>query len=72
MGSRLHGNDEFTAQSKRIGITTIRSRAMKKATYEALPDGTFYGEIPGFRGVLANAPLLDECRRELRKYWKAG
>jgi hypothetical protein len=40
---------------------------MKKATYEVLPDGTFYGEIPGYRGVLANAPTLEECREELQE-----
>jgi predicted RNase H-like HicB family nuclease len=40
--------------------------AMKKAHYESLlDDDTFYGEIPGFQGVYANAPTLEECRDEL-------
>lgn len=40
--------------------------AMHRAKYEILEDdGTFYGEIPGFQGVWANAPTLEECRDEL-------
>ena len=42
--------------------------AMKRAKYEILPDdGTYYGEIPGFQGVLANAPELEECRNTLEE-----
>ena len=42
--------------------------AMKRATYEILSDdGTYYGEIPGFQGVLANAPELEECRNTLEE-----
>ena len=48
-------------------LTQYVQGAMKKATYEVLPDGTFYGEIPGFRGVLANTPTLEECREELQE-----
>lgn len=40
--------------------------AMKAAHYEILPeDELFYGEIPGFRGVLATGQTLEECREEL-------
>jgi len=40
--------------------------AMAKAKYEILPDdGTFYGRIPGFKGVWANADTLEACRQEL-------
>ena len=40
--------------------------AMHQAKYEILPDdGTFYGEIPGFAGVYANADNLESCREEL-------
>jgi predicted RNase H-like HicB family nuclease len=39
---------------------------MRRAHYEILPDeGTFYGEIPGFQGVYANAATLEACREEL-------
>jgi len=40
--------------------------ALRKAKYEILEDdGTFYGEIPGFQGVYANAESLERCRDEL-------
>lgn len=41
--------------------------AMRRATYEILPDSTFYGEIPGLQGVYANAASLDDCRQELQE-----
>ena len=42
--------------------------AMKRARYEILcDDGTYYGKIPGFQGVLANAPDLEECRNTLEE-----
>ena len=42
--------------------------AMRRARYEILPDdGTFYGDIPGFIGVYANADTLEACREELRE-----
>jgi predicted RNase H-like HicB family nuclease len=41
---------------------------MRQAKYELLPDdGTFYGEIPGFEGVYANADNLEACRNELEE-----
>jgi len=40
--------------------------AMRQAKYEILSDDkSFYGEIPGFQGVYANAETLEECREEL-------
>ena len=41
--------------------------AMKRAIYEILEDGSFYGEIPGFQGVYANANTLEACRTELQE-----
>lgn len=41
--------------------------AMTHATYETLSDGTYYGSIPGFQGVWANAPTLEACRDELEE-----
>ena len=39
---------------------------MHRAKYEILPDdGSFYGCIPGFEGLYANADTLEECREEL-------
>jgi len=41
---------------------------MRLAKYEILSDdGTFYGEIPGFDGVYANADTLEACRDELEE-----
>ena len=40
--------------------------AMHQAKYKILPDDEgFYGEIPGFQGVWANAETLEDCREEL-------
>jgi predicted RNase H-like HicB family nuclease len=46
-------------------ITYIQS-AMRLAKYEILEDGQFYGEIPGFPGVWAQAGDLETCRDELQ------
>lgn len=49
-------------------LTDYIRAAMRQAKYEILPDdGTFYGEIPGFEGVYANASTLEECREELEE-----
>jgi predicted RNase H-like HicB family nuclease len=32
-----------------------------------LKDGTYFGEIPGLKGVWANARNLEDCRRELQE-----
>jgi predicted RNase H-like HicB family nuclease len=48
-------------------IEYIRA-AIHRAKYEILPDdGTFYGEIPGFHGIYANANTLEACREELEE-----
>ena len=49
-------------------LTKYIQAAMRKAKYEILPDdGSFYGEIPGFQGVYANADQLEKCREELEE-----
>jgi predicted RNase H-like HicB family nuclease len=49
-------------------LTTYIRDAMRQARYEILTDdGTFYGEIPGFDGVYANAVTLEACREELEE-----
>lgn len=40
--------------------------AMKLARYKILEDGLYYGEIPGFAGVWAQAENLETCRDELQ------
>ena len=49
-------------------LTRYIRAAMHRARYEILPDdGSFYGEIPGFDGVYANAKTLEACREELEE-----
>jgi predicted RNase H-like HicB family nuclease len=48
-------------------ITQYIHAAMKRAIYEKLSDGTYYGEIPGFQGVYANAGTLEVCREMLQE-----
>ncbi len=50
----------------KIMLTDYLQAAMRKAKYEILDaNGGFYGEIPGFQGVWANAKTLEECREAL-------
>ena len=47
-------------------LTEYLRLAMSRAHYELLGGGEgFYGEIPGFQGVLAQADTLEACREEL-------
>lgn len=49
-------------------LTKYIRAAMQNARYKILPDDkTYYGEIPGFQGVYANAATLEECRKELQE-----
>lgn len=47
-------------------LTPYIHAAMQMAKYEILEDHTYYGEIPGFQGIWANADSLDACREELQ------
>ncbi len=40
---------------------------LKSARYKILADRTFFGMIPGMRGVWANARTLEKCRQELEE-----
>ena len=49
-------------------LTKYIQAAMRQARYEILSDDcSFYGEIPGFDGVYANADTLEDCRAELEE-----
>jgi predicted RNase H-like HicB family nuclease len=49
-------------------LTDYVEEAMRRAKYKLLGDGEgIFGEIPGFKGVWANADTLDACREELRE-----
>ena len=48
-------------------LTDYIHKAMHRAHYEILEDDdSYYGEIPGFQGVWANAPTLEACRDDLK------
>jgi predicted RNase H-like HicB family nuclease len=47
-------------------LTAYIGAALELARYDKLEDGSFVGEIPRLTGVIAFAPTLQECERELR------
>ncbi len=40
-------------------------KAIERAEYKKLDDGTWFAEIPGFKGVWANGDNVEQCRKEL-------
>src|SRR5688572_26592291 len=48
-------------------LTKYIEAAMKKAHYELIEDGTFWGNIPGFDGLWGNSTTLEGCRQELNE-----
>lgn len=42
-------------------------KALTKAQYKLLENGTWFAEIPNFEGVWANATTVEECRHELQE-----
>lgn len=51
-------------------LITYIHNAMRLAKYEILEDGNYYGEIPGFDGVWAQADNLEACRDELQSVFE--
>jgi predicted RNase H-like HicB family nuclease len=47
-------------------LTAYIEAAMELARYDKLEDGTFAGEIPKLKGVIAFGSTLRNCERELR------
>ena len=46
-------------------LSQYMEKALERAEYKRLDDGTWFAEIPGFAGVWANAPTVEACRSEL-------
>ncbi len=46
-------------------ITEYCQKALRKAQYRKIEDGTWFAEIPGFTGVWANGESVEGCRIEL-------
>lgn len=40
-------------------------KAIERAEYKRLEDGTWFADMPGFEGVWANGGSVEESRREL-------
>lgn len=40
---------------------------LKRAKYKLLKDGSYFGEVPGLKGVWASANNLERCRKELKE-----
>jgi len=60
--------DQLQSQRGEIAmLLEYIAAGLRHAKYEILPDdGSYYGEIPEFTGVYANAGTLEDCREELR------
>jgi predicted RNase H-like HicB family nuclease len=48
-------------------LTEYIQLALKRAHYELMEDGRYWGDIPGLRGVWADGDTLEECRETLRE-----
>lgn len=48
-------------------LSAFLAKKMRAARYKILTDHTYFGEIPGLRGVWANTQNLETCREELRR-----
>lgn len=46
-------------------ITRYIDKALERARYDVLEDGSFCATVPGLRGVVALGSGVEECRREL-------
>ncbi len=47
-------------------LTEFIEKKLTNARYEMIEDKSFYGEIPGLKGVWANGKTLEECRAQLK------
>jgi predicted RNase H-like HicB family nuclease len=61
----IHDIIKTKLRERRHMLTEYIQKALEKAQYKVLEDGTWFAEIPGFQGVWANAGTVEECRHEL-------
>jgi predicted RNase H-like HicB family nuclease len=47
-------------------LTRYIQQAMRRATYELMESGRFFGRIPECQGLWAEGSTLEECREELQ------
>jgi len=48
-------------------ISEFIYKKLSEARYKILEDGSYFGEIPGLKGVWASARNLEKCRKELQE-----
>lgn len=48
-------------------LSQFIAKKLKGAHYKLLKDGSYFAELPGIRGVWANASNLEDCRMELQE-----
>jgi len=48
-------------------LSEFIDKKLKIAQYKLLKNRSYFGEIPGIKGVWANAKNLEDCRKELRE-----
>ena len=48
-------------------LSEFISKKLKEARYKLLKNGTYFGQIPGAKGVWANGKNLEDCRMELQE-----
>jgi len=46
-------------------LTHYIHQVMRRAHFEIMENGRFYGSIPGFQGVWSEGTSLEECRDDL-------
>lgn len=50
-----------------MGLSGYIHIALERAKYKILEDGSYYGQIPGVKGVWAEGKNLEACRKELQE-----
>ena len=48
-------------------LTEYIQKALERAQYKKIDNETWFAEIPGFKGVWANANNVEKCRHELKE-----
>ena len=47
-------------------LSEFIEKKLRSARYKILQNGSYFGEIPGLKGVWADADNLEDCRKELK------
>ncbi|MBI3896546.1 MAG: type II toxin-antitoxin system HicB family antitoxin [Acidobacteria bacterium] len=48
-------------------LTEYIQKKLRQAKYKILKDESYFGEIPGLKGVWASAGTLEDCRKQLQE-----